>query len=435
MSFKKINKLLLNNIHSLFIINVLKAISTSASVLLLGKIIQFILLLYLAKYLGPESFTILASSLIIAQLIGLITIPGGRQGLTASITRALAEKNQSLCKSILLNSIYLCISLNALLIISTILLNYFFSTSLINEFMLVTLIMLFTMLRTSITRGYGYIFTSLFFSEVMAPLFLLLIIILSTYKNIVLSIPLLWLIVHGIFEVFVILISRKRILNTLNHFSSDISFPIKAFKETFSIQVANIFLTIITRIDMLILSFVSGPLAAAPYALAQRFVQPITMLGRVLSNSTSPMLTKAHAGGKIKNINQIISLSFSFVVIGSIFIILFLYWMYDLIVGYLSTDYSLNETTIIYLIGSQLCLVVSAPFAQYLLMTKKPNQVTFSNIAACIMFLTIVIFNLDQISSSSMAKYSFVATFFMAIMSISLSIRALIKNYEPIDNE
>jgi len=422
MSLKKINLLFINKVF--------KAISTSASVLLLGKIIQFILLLYLAKYLGPESFTILATSLVIAQLIGLIIIPGGRQGLTASITRALADKDQSLCKRILLNSVYLYVFLNVLIIISYILVNFFLTASYKNEFILVTLIMLFTMLRTSITRGYGFIFTSLFFSEVMAPLFLLLIIIFSTYKNILISIPLLWLIVHGIFEILVIFISRKRILNTLNHLSSDLSFPLKAFKETFSIQVANIFLTIITRIDMVILSFVSGPLVAAPYALAQRFVQPITMLGRVLSNSTSPMLTKAHAGSKLKNINYIISLSFIFVVLGSIFIILFLYLMYDFIINYLSTDYSLDQTTILYLIGSQLCLVVSTPFAQYLLMTKKSNQVVLSNIAAVIIFLTIIIINLDQLSGLTMAKYSFVATLFMAVMSIFLSIRALMINYE-----
>ena len=109
MIFKKINKSFPDNMHTLLIINIFKAISTSAFILLFGKIIQFILLLYLAKYIGPESFTILATSLVIAQLIALITIPGGRQGLTASITRAIAQKNQFLCKRILINSIYLYI--------------------------------------------------------------------------------------------------------------------------------------------------------------------------------------------------------------------------------------------------------------------------------------------------------------------------------------
>ncbi len=429
----KLKKLLLGNTHSLFIKNIFSAISTSAFVLFFGKVIQFILLLYLARYIGPESFTILATSLVIAQLIGLISIPGGRQGLTTSLTRALAKKNQLLCKSILLNSIYLCIFLNALIISSYALVNHFFSASLINEYILVTLITLFIMLRTSITRGYGFIFTSLFFSEVMAPLFLLFIFIFCAYKNIVLPVPLIWLIVHGVFEVCVILISSKPILKTLNHMSSNLSFPIKAFKETFSIQVANIFLTIITRIDMVILSSVAGPLVAAPYALAQRFVQPITMLGRVLSNSTSPMLAKAHAGGNKKNINYIISLSFIFVVFGSIFIISFLYLMYDFIISYLSKDYSLDQTTIFYLIGSQLCLVISAPFAQYLLMTKKANQVIFSNIAACITFLTIIFLNLYQLSALTMAKYSFVATLCMAFLSIYFSIRALLLSYESID--
>ena len=435
MDFMKIDKLFSNSAYSPIIKNILTAVSTSASILFFGKLIQFILLLYLAKYIGPESFVILSTSLVIGQLLGLITIPGTQQGLTASITRALSEKNQLLSKSILLNSIYLFIFLNALIIISTILVNYFFSISLINEFMPVTLITLFTMLRTSITRGFGFIFTSLFFSEVMAPLFLLLIILLSTYKNIILSIPLLWLIVYGIFEILVILICRKRILNTLNVSSSNNSFPLEAFKEKFSIQVANIFLIIITRIDMVILSFISGPLVAAPYALAQRFVQPISMLGRVLSHSTAPMLSSAHATGKIKNINYIIGVSFLFVALGSISILLFLYWIYDLIIGYLSTDYSLNETTIIYLIGSQLCLVVSSPFVHYLLMTKKSNQVVLVNIAACIIFLIIIIINIDQLSGLTMAKYSFVATSFMGIMSIYLSIRALMINYEPTKNE
>ena len=430
----KIKKLFSDSTYSLIIKNILKAVSTSASVLFLGKITQFILLLYLAKYVGPESFVILATSLVIAQLLGLITIPGGQQGLTASITRALAEKNKLLCKSILLNSIYLFIALNALIIISTILVSLFFNTSLANEYMLVTLITLFTILRTSITRGYGFIFSSLFFSEVMAPLFLLLIIMLSAFKNIILSIPLAWFIVHGVFEILVILISRKQILNTLNHLSSNMSFPIKAFKEKFIIQVANIFLIIITRIDMVILSLVSGSLVAAPYALAQRFVQPITMLGRVLSNSTAPMLAKAHAMGEIKNIYYIIIVSFIFVVIGSIFIILLLFLMYDLIVSYLSTDYSLDQTTILYLISSQLCLTVSAPFTHYLLMTKKSNQVVLTNIAACIIFLIIVIFNLDQLSGLNMAKYSFVSTLFMGIMSICLSAKAFMINYEPTNN-
>ncbi len=428
----KLKKLLLGNTHSLFIKNIFSAIFTSAFVLFFGKIIQFILLLYLARYIGPESFTILATSLVIAQLIGLISIPGGRQGLTTSLTRALAQKNQLLCKSILLNSIYLCIFLNALIIASYALVNHFFSASL-NEYILVTLITLFITLRTSITRGYGFIFTSIFFSEVMAPLFLLFIFIFCAYKNIVLPVPLIWLIVYGIFEVCVILISSKPILKTLNHVSSNLSFPIKAFKETFSIQVANIFLTIITRIDMVILSSVAGPLVAAPYALAQRFVQPITMLGRVLSNSTSPMLAKAHAGGNKKNINYIISLSFIFVLLGSISIISFLYLMYDFIISYLSKDYSLDQTTIFYLIGSQLCLVINAPFAQYLLMTKKANQVIFSNIAACITFLTIIFFNLYQLSALTMAKYSFVATLCMAVLSIYFSLRALLLSYESID--
>ncbi len=434
MIFKKINKSFPDNMHTLLIINIFKAISTSAFILLFGKIIQFILLLYLAKYIGPESFTILATSLVIAQLIALITIPGGRQGLTASITRAIAQKNQFLCKRILINSIYLYIFLNFLIIFFYTLVNYFLGNSLFNEYMLVTLITLFTMLRTSITRGYGFIFKSLFFSEVMAPLFLLLIIILGSYKNITLSIPLLWLIIYGIFEVFVVSISRKPILNTLNHLSSNLSFPFEAFKETFAIQFANIFLTIITRIDMVILSFFSGPLVAAPYALAQKFVQPITMLGRVLSNSTSPMLTSADAGGKNKNINFIISLSFIFVALGSIFIILFLYLMYDFIINYLSADYSLDQTTILYLIGSQLSLVISAPFAQYLLMTKKANKVIFSNLTACVIFFTIIIFNLDHLSALTMAKYSFVATLSMAIMSIYLSLKALSINYESINS-
>tara|TARA_Y200000002_G_scaffold65651_1_gene50534 strand:- start:2120 stop:3397 length:1278 start_codon:yes stop_codon:yes gene_type:complete len=420
--FRKINKIFSLNTPPLFK-NVFKAVSTSASILFFGKIIQFLLLLYLANYLGPKSFTFLATSLVYAQLISLIIVPGGQQGLTASLVRAITGNNQSVCKSILIYSTSIFMFSIFSIFVLFALLKSLFNISFNSDFSLVTLIMLFTIFRTSITRGYGFIFRSLFFSEILSPLVLFLLIVLIANSNIAISVPIIWFFTYAVFEILVIFLCRKPILNSLNDKSSKIIFPINAFTETVLIQVANIFRLTITRLDMVLLSFFSGPLIAAPYALAQRFVQPITMLGRVLSNSTSPMLTRFHASGNYKNINQIILMSFVFVAAGSIFIISILYLLYALVNIYLSSEYDLNKFLILYLIGSQLCLVLSAPFVQHLLMTQKANKVILVNIVACILFILIVTLNLDKLSAINMAKYSFIACLFMAFMSIYFSKR------------
>lgn len=402
--------------------DVCKAIFTSTSVLFIGKVTQFILLLYLANHLGPKYFTYLATSLVFAQLLGLIIVPGGQQGLTASIARALAGNNELLCKSILLHSIYIFVFLITLIITSLILVNNFFITSLDYQYGLITLVTLFTIFRTSITRGYGFIFISLFFSEVLAPSFLLLFIIIAN-KNFLFSVPIIWFFIYAFFEMVVILLSKKPIFKTLNYRSLTLTSALEAFKETFLIQIANIFRLMITRIDMVILSFVSGPIVAAPYALAQKFVQPITILGRALSNSTSPMLTIFHERGERKNLKYIIMLSFIFVLVGSTIIILSLFTMYDFIIDYLSPEYNLNKSIILFLTGSQLCLVISAPFVHHLLMTKKAYWIILTNITSCMIFIITIIINFNQLNALNMAKYSFISTLFMAIISIYFSIK------------
>jgi O-antigen/teichoic acid export membrane protein len=407
----------------LLIIYVCKAIFTSTSVLVIGKVIQFILLLYLANYLGPKYFTFLASSLVYAQLLSLIIIPGGQQGLTASIARALAGNNQMLCKSILLHSTYILFFFITLIIIFLIFLSHFFITSLDYQYGLITLITLFTIFRTSITRGYGFIFISLFFSEILAPLFLLFC-IFFTNKNFPLSFPMTWFLTYAFFEMIVIILSKKIVFKTLKYRSLALTSSLEVFKDTFLIQIANILQIIITRIDMVILSFVAGPIVAAPYALAQKFVQPITILVRALSNSTSPMLTTFYESGDRKNLKYVNTLNFIFVLVGSIVVILGLYSMYDFIIGYLSPEYNLDKSMIYYLTGSQLCLVISAPFVLNLLMTKKAHWIILTNIISCMIFIMIIIINYDQLNGLNMAKYSFVATLFMSIMSMYFSIRA-----------
>ena len=66
-------------------------IGSATFVLVLGKLIQFILLLQLALFLDARNFVTFVSALAIAQLISLLIIPGGQQGLTAKITKVFAK--------------------------------------------------------------------------------------------------------------------------------------------------------------------------------------------------------------------------------------------------------------------------------------------------------------------------------------------------------
>ena len=65
-------------------------IGSATIVLVLGKLIQFILL-QLALFLDARNFVTFVSALAIAQVISLIIIPGGQQGLTAKITKVLQK--------------------------------------------------------------------------------------------------------------------------------------------------------------------------------------------------------------------------------------------------------------------------------------------------------------------------------------------------------
>ena len=79
-------------------------IGSATIVLVLGKLIQFILLLQLALFLDARNFVTFVSALAIAQVISLIIIPGGQQGLTAKITKVYAKDSFQEMKEILLFS-------------------------------------------------------------------------------------------------------------------------------------------------------------------------------------------------------------------------------------------------------------------------------------------------------------------------------------------
>lgn len=406
--------------------DVFGAVSTSGLILLFGKLIQLYLFFKLAIIMEPTSFTFLVSSLAIAQIFGLISVPGGQQGLTATITKSLAKKEYDICKSILLYSLFFYLCINSLLFFISIVsfnVSSWISNILEIEFLFVIFLTVFSIYRTSITRGFGYIFRSMFYLEVAAPLSLLIIIetIILDFSR--LSVPVLWILIYGFYEIVTVFICKKPLHLIAQKSSNSINFPCGEFKESSQIQIANIFRLIITRIDLVILSFLTGPHLTAPYALVHRFVQPITIFGRVLSNSTAPMLAKMYSQGRNDDFDQVKRLSNLFIFLGVFLSAFFVLFFFEFFSSLLESKYELNSNVLICLIISQVVLVLSAPFVQSLLMTNKSIVIIKANFISCLIFLLLAAGKGSEINAELISKYVLIATTSMLILTIFFSVK------------
>ena len=130
-------------------------------------------------------------------------------------------------------------------------------------------------------------------------------------------------------------------------------------KDMFNIQISNIFLLSIFRLDVVLLSFISGPLISAPYVLVNKFVQPLSIMARILSNSTAPSISSLDATSNHTDIKNI-TLSFIFIFGSLTFLALIIFFSFEFIQFYINSRYELSYEVLFYLGVTYFLLALSA---------------------------------------------------------------------------
>jgi len=402
--------------------NAIDGIVSASFVLLIGKIIQFFFLLKLAFVIDQNQLVMFFSALAIGQVFGIIIIPGGQQGLTALIAKAVSQNDSGTFRSIFWMSIVMFLCFVLLLIVMAILSKYINFLDVLYKnilYFLVVLIGVFSILRSAVTRGCGFIFKSLFYIEVAAPFVLL--ILLHTAQSLFDIIPfsVIWFAAYLTFELISIYVCKEPIINLLNGPKVNLLLPKIKIKHLLTNQISNTFMLAVVRLDVVLLAAISGPSVAAPYILVNKFVQPITLIARVLSNSTATMIAQTFAKGNVKESNRLTFLGFLYVLISLFTVFILIYFSFEYLRNYFDSKYDLTYEVFFYLTVAYVFMSLGAPFSQNLIMTNKAHYLLVIHMVAFIVFYGLVFVSRDNMSADTMAKFIFALMSFVFIASLT----------------
>lgn len=254
------------------------------------RLISLFVVIFLARYLGVESFGKYNFIFAYIGFFGIIT----DLGLGTILVREMARKNESMAK-MLGNAYIIKIILSSLAIFLSILtitlMGYPADTT--TYIYMATIILLFqsfndtfrTVFQTTLKMEYDII-SKLTYKIVSATLIFYLIMVKGT-----------------LFQIILVLIFSEILRTLLNYafsrkiviakFDIDLTLWKCLFKESLPIALSSVFLVIYNRIDIIMLSLMKGDLAVGLYSAAYSLSEPLVLIPYAIVTSLFPVMSRS----------------------------------------------------------------------------------------------------------------------------------------------
>lgn len=399
---------------------VTQRIFNSGAILLFGKILQIILIITLARYMGSFEFGIFSIVLASAQFSSFIFIIGGQQGLTKITTRLFSTQKYDELTGVLIFVLF-----TYLIIIGIFsFLNFFFKDlSLFQENNFFTLIVfltsitLWTVIREGVCRGFSFIGVAQIPHEIISPLMILIFLFFDTkYLLSANEFIFLWFFCHVFVEVLLLIYLFLRFNKVFKNLRVKF-IPIKWLQELLPIQISNFTKVGVLRTDVIATGIFLGPASAGLYSIAQKLAQPITLVARTIFAATGYLTTKFYENKKYVDLYNSIKLSSIYAFIGSFIYVAIIFFAGKFILNFVNEEYLAAFSVLIILTIALSIDTVFSPYSQFLLICGYAKILTIFNLIGFLIYLLIMYIFASDIQATIIASSVLVALFFINFAS------------------
>lgn len=279
------------------------------------KIISFLILLYIARYLGPEDFGIFSFAFAFIYFFGFIPDMGVHNVLVREISKKPEDANILIGNATILKSI---LSLIAFILSLSIIYFLDYSVHIAKSLYLAS----FGLLITSLS-AYGVIYEtklkmeySVLFS-IVSRLFFLLAIYAGVYYNQPLGYFVLSSIVSDLIHNLLMYLFSKKFVTPC--FKLDSLLLKNIMSEAIPIAVASVFTMIYFRIDVVMLQFMKSTIAVGYYSAAYRLTEALVFLPSVFMTSVFPLMSRYYNSSPSKFVTSYVR-SFKYLLASGLFL-------------------------------------------------------------------------------------------------------------------
>jgi len=252
------------------------------------KILGFVALLYIARYLGPEDFGKFSFAFAFIYFFSFIPDLGIHKILVREAAREPREAGKLIGNGTILK-VSLSLAALALAFFAIALLDFPSSTK------NVLYIASFGLLLSG-ASCYGVIYEtklrmeySLFFNLV-SKLFFLALVLLAISRNLTLPFFVFASVSATFVHNFLMVVFSKKLVNV--SFNVDPDLMKKIIREAIPVAIASVFSVIYFRVDVLMLSFLKGDVDVGFYSAAYRLTEAFVFLPTAFTTSTFPLMSK-----------------------------------------------------------------------------------------------------------------------------------------------
>lgn len=276
--------------------NAARNIAKNTSLLLTAQVLNFVLAffytVYYANYLGAAGFGMISTALALAGILTIFT----DLGLTSLTVRDVA-RDKSLASRYLGNITVIKLIFSIITLLATFVIVYLFFNDPTSA--TVIYIMTIALILGVISGTFGSVFQAYEKMEyisvtiVLNAILMLIGIYLAIYYNAnILAFAMVYLIINFIILICNIAICLWRFV--VPKFEVDLKFWKSLIFESYPLAISSIFAIIAFKVDIILLSYISGDAATGFYSAAYKLLEALMFIPSVYATAIVPVFSKFH---------------------------------------------------------------------------------------------------------------------------------------------
>ena len=371
--------------------NILSKISKPVVYNSLGSLFGILSTILIARYFGSEKLGTVVLSLKILKILTVICLFGFRQQIIKNISIFLRNKNFFQASNLIRNAKFFSSTASIVIILSFIFISKFQLNLDLKDpnlfpFLQIFIFSLFFIVNTKhnsfILISFKRFKKSVLFDGFYNTFFVFVFLVLIIFLEIKISIQILAFIylISRVVNYFISNFSIKHKSLKINRLNIDLSL-IKKGKNFFLISVLN---TLISNMDLIIISLILSPIEVAVYAVCTRISKILYLVSYVISSIVSPKIATNFAENKSHTLkNYLLKFLFFTILLGSLFSFLASLMSSQILSLWDSNFVIFSNVLIVMIVGSTIQFVFS-PYIHFLSLTgnqkKELNLTSFVSI-------------------------------------------------------